>query len=322
MKERFNRLQWINVVAFLIVPAISSLVSTYHIVDFFQLGNFTSMAILLAVAFELGAIASALSLTMFIVLTLFQMIGNVYYTYSFIVTKEVTDATWLSTAIDFLNYFSEWESFTDQRMFLSMLIGIPIPLISLAFLKTLVDYVGNSDSKDTVPYIDEEEEEKPDSLTFDVDTNNLEDSEENLEKLTNKFKEVIELDDEEPQEEEVVEEVVENPREETLELGEDDFENIELNEDDKEEEEIEDFEISSEGIKKVEEPDPQPTPKPKPKETKLVGGDSIVVEDNNLPALKKKREEDEKKKLLMENEKMKAELKKLYPQTYGKTYDK
>lgn len=155
MFTKFHKIQVLNIIAFLIVPIISSFISTYHIVDFFELGNFTWMAVLLAVTFELGALASALSITIldkisktavwsiFLILVIFQMIGNVYYTFDFINIAEKTNAGWLDTASIFINYWYEFDNVNDMKMFLSILLGIPIPLISLAFLKTLVDYTSN-----------------------------------------------------------------------------------------------------------------------------------------------------------------------------------
>jgi hypothetical protein len=120
----------------------------------------------LSIAFELGALASAISITIldkiskgvtwaiFIILVLFQIIGNVYYTFEYIVKQEVMDPKYLDIASRFISYFWEFETTDETRMFLSILIGIPIPLISLAFLKTLVDYI----SKETVEKVETVEE--------------------------------------------------------------------------------------------------------------------------------------------------------------------
>lgn len=155
MFKDFSKIQIVNIVAFLIVPLISSFISTYHLIDFFHLGNYKFLAISLAIAFELGAIASALSITildkiskgavwlMFLILIVFQIIGNVYYTFSYIITQEALTEGYLSNIKIFLEYFYEFESTDDLKMFLSILIGTPIPLMSLAFLKTLVDYISN-----------------------------------------------------------------------------------------------------------------------------------------------------------------------------------
>lgn len=153
--KKYTKIQILNIIAFLIVPIISSFISTYHIVNFFQIGNSFVLSMFLSIAFELGALASAISITIldkiskgvtwaiFLILILFQVIGNVYYTFEYIVRQEVLDPKYLDIASRFISYFWEFETTDEVRMFLSILIGIPIPLISLAFLKTLVDYLSS-----------------------------------------------------------------------------------------------------------------------------------------------------------------------------------
>jgi hypothetical protein len=70
-----------------------SIISTIHVVDFFELSNPYWLAVTLAIAFELGAAASLASIitldkmnktliwSLFIVITLMQMQGNMYYAF-------------------------------------------------------------------------------------------------------------------------------------------------------------------------------------------------------------------------------------------------
>jgi len=160
--KKYTKIQILNIIAFLIVPIISSFISTYHIVNFFQIGNSFLLSMFLSISFELGALASAISITIldkisklvtwaiFLILIVFQIIGNVYYTFDYIVKQEMLNPKYLDVPQRFITYFWEFETTDEVRMFLSILIGIPIPLISLAFLKTLVDYISNPD-KEEVP---------------------------------------------------------------------------------------------------------------------------------------------------------------------------
>lgn len=148
--KNLTNIQKITIGSFLLVPLLSSFISTIHIVDFFGLGNYKWMAVLLAIAFEIGSIASALSITvldkikrwvifsMFFILIFFQIVGNVYFSFNYISGLDVAT---LKNAQEFFGYFVE-NNATDFKIYLSFLIGLPIPLISLAFLKTLVDYLG------------------------------------------------------------------------------------------------------------------------------------------------------------------------------------
>ncbi|MEY4861621.1 MAG: hypothetical protein RL059_1325, partial [Bacteroidota bacterium] len=70
-----------------------SIISTIHVVDFFELSNPYWLAVTLAIAFELGAAASLASLIaldkmnktivwiLFFVITAMQMQGNMYYAF-------------------------------------------------------------------------------------------------------------------------------------------------------------------------------------------------------------------------------------------------
>ena len=112
------------------------------------------MAIVLALAFEIGSIASLMTLTVldkinkmvvwfiFFVLVIMQMLGNVYYTYDFISQAMVSHPQWIDSFIDLVEMMTMQK--LEQRttkFILSLLIGLPIPIISLAFLKSVSDYL-------------------------------------------------------------------------------------------------------------------------------------------------------------------------------------
>ena len=120
-----------------------SVISTIHVVDFFKLTNPTWLAISLAVAFEIGAAASLASLiilekmnkslvwALFITLTLFQSIGNVYFAYS----NAANFTSWaeLFGLVD--------KDLIMQKRILASLSGAILPLVALGFIKSLVDYI-------------------------------------------------------------------------------------------------------------------------------------------------------------------------------------
>lgn len=140
--------------AFLVVPTVSSLISTVHVVDLFGLGNEVWMAFALAMVFELGQLSSLLTLaildkinkfvvwSIFFLLASMQILGNVYYSFDFVTNKLIEDPNWLGSALELINKFtfSEIDS-SSAKFILALVIGIPVPIISIAFLKSLVDYL-------------------------------------------------------------------------------------------------------------------------------------------------------------------------------------
>ena len=122
---------------------LTSLISTIHVIDFFELSNPRWMAITLAVAFELGAAASLASIivldkmnktliwSLFISITLFQMQGNMYYAFKSIESFEI----WAQ-----LFDLVEMEPISQKRI-MAGISGAILPLIALGFIKSLVDYI-------------------------------------------------------------------------------------------------------------------------------------------------------------------------------------
>ena len=142
---------------FVSLYAITSIVSTIHVIDFFRLSNPDWLAISLAIAFEIGAAASLASIitldkmnkaivwSLFIVLTVMQAMGNAYYAYTHLVNFQ----GWIELfgLID--------EDLIYQKRVLSLVSGAILPIVALGFIKSLVDYIKPSDS-DTVPPIVQE----------------------------------------------------------------------------------------------------------------------------------------------------------------------
>jgi len=175
MKLKPSDFRKIVVGSFLAVPALSSLISTIHIVTFFGLGNMPWMAIILALAFEIGSIASLMTLAVldkvnrfavwfiFFVLVVMQMLGNVYYTYDFISQSMLSNPQWINSFIDLVEMMTMQK--LDPRMskfILSLLIGLPIPVISLAFLKSVSDYLKPEEKTEAIETpVKEEPKEEP-----------------------------------------------------------------------------------------------------------------------------------------------------------------
>lgn len=122
---------------------IVSLISTLHVIEFFEMSNPYWLAISLAVAFEIGAAASLASIivlektskalvwSLFILLTAMQMQGNMFYAY-----------THLENFKDWIELFGlQEEEPIIQKRILSIVSGAILPVIALGFIKSLVDYI-------------------------------------------------------------------------------------------------------------------------------------------------------------------------------------
>lgn len=128
---------------FVVLYAIVSVISTIHVIDFFELSNPYWLAVSLAIAFEFGAAASLASLValekmnkgivwaLFIAITAMQMQGNMYYAF-----KNLHDFT------DWIELFGLMEEeLPFQKRVLSFVSGAILPLVALGFIKSLVDYI-------------------------------------------------------------------------------------------------------------------------------------------------------------------------------------
>lgn len=145
-----SRLDKIYLWLFVALYSAVGLVSTIHAVSFFSLANVLPLAILLAVAFEIGQAAVLFSILtderqrkrfmpwcLMCILTLVQVIGNVYSSYKYLITN----------SIDLLRFFKEpifiWGSIPDDvaNVLLTYIIGAILPLVSLALSEMVTERI-------------------------------------------------------------------------------------------------------------------------------------------------------------------------------------
>jgi hypothetical protein len=163
------------------VPILSSIISTLHLVDLFALGNPLWLAIALAVTIEIGSVASFLTLSilsrvnktivwsMFIILFFMQIVGNMYFSYEWVTNQMAMKATWIDSFKQMTEFFTGELELVNVKMYLTILISWPIPLISVFLLKSAVDYIGTD--KVTEPEITEAAEtpEVPESVDTEAE---------------------------------------------------------------------------------------------------------------------------------------------------------
>ena len=138
-----NTVKYFIISTFVTLYLLVSIISTIHVISFFELSNPQWLAISLAIAFEIGAAASLASLItldkmnkgvvwgLFIILTFMQAMGNTYYAY---INLENFQG-WIE-----LFGLSEEEPIYQKRI-LSIVSGAILPVIALGFIKSLVDYI-------------------------------------------------------------------------------------------------------------------------------------------------------------------------------------
>lgn len=187
---------------YILVAAISLICS----VDFFAMSHSTLMSWVLATGFELGAMSCLVAIVafkrppvitwiIFVLLTLFQMMGNSYHAYA---------------ALD--NYQGWIELFglvdlevIEQKRILAIISGAILPIVALSFAHSLTTYLNKKDDD----ILDNNEEQEQEKLTEGEIVNNSIDGEKEevkpLKKKTPKPKKEVDVI-EEPVSQEVEEE--------------------------------------------------------------------------------------------------------------------
>lgn len=158
-------------ILFLLLYMLVATISAICSIDFFNLSHSQSMSICLAVAFELGAMCSlcagvfmksnrTLSFGLFTLLTLFQMMGNVFHSYT-----NLTEGF-----VEWINLFGldELEEIAQKRI-VAIVSGAVLPIVALGFIKCFVDY---NDKQDNVL------EDKSDNETETIEPEKEEDKQE------------------------------------------------------------------------------------------------------------------------------------------------
>jgi hypothetical protein len=166
MNKRDNIIKWSIISIFVGLYSMVSIISTIHVIDFFRLSNPEWLAITLAIAFEVGAAASLAAIiildktsrwlvwSLFIIITLMQMMGNMYYAY---------------THLGDFQFWSELFGLNEeepifQKRVLSIVSGAILPIVALGFIKSLVDYIRPSNELPEVDEIQEAVQEAVDEV--------------------------------------------------------------------------------------------------------------------------------------------------------------
>ena len=150
-KTHNSKIVWTIIISFLLVPLVVSVVSTIHVINFFELSNYYPLALTLALAFEIGALSALAGLVamgkinknvvwfIFILLTAFQMMGNTYYAYDIITNRMKTNPELIKNWAELFGLADD-EAITVKRI-IAIFSGAVLPIVSLSFLDLLIGYI-------------------------------------------------------------------------------------------------------------------------------------------------------------------------------------
>lgn len=139
-------------------------VSTYHAISFFAISNENWLAIILAIAFEIGQAAVLFSLLtsktkkimpwiLMSVLTLVQVLGNVYSSYSYMIINHPDQVNYFTDSVLF--YLQDPNPQVNQVM-ISYITGAILPIVALCMTSMIVN-VSGVDNKEVI-------EDKPEEI--------------------------------------------------------------------------------------------------------------------------------------------------------------
>lgn len=160
----------ILIVLFIILYIAIGTVSVIHAINFFAISNENWLAIILAVAFEIGQAAVLFSLLvnkskktmpwiLMIVLTLVQVLGNVYSSYQYAAIHSTEEIKYFTDSVLF--YLQDPNPQVNQVM-ISYITGAILPIVALCMTSMIVD-VSGVDNKNEVAEDKPEEEIKEES---------------------------------------------------------------------------------------------------------------------------------------------------------------
>ena len=148
---------WINrnkeslIRAAFLIPILSvAAISISHVVSWYDLANPMSWAIYLSIAVEIAAMSAIAASSVrvkgfsvwfvFIIVTLIQFIGNIYFSYTEIDVASKHFKDWSELTLPLFDSFSDTSDMVAQRRLLALLEGGLLPLISLTCLHFFIKY--------------------------------------------------------------------------------------------------------------------------------------------------------------------------------------
>jgi len=149
--------------SFLLPILLVVIISISHVVNWYEIGNPVNWAIYLSVAIEIFALTSVSAATininkttiwfLFALVTIIQLIGNVFFSYNHIDSSSEIFVSWVELIGPF---FEDWDILSHKR-FLALVQGGTLPIMSLTALHFYLKFNENLDLKEVQNKSEEEE---------------------------------------------------------------------------------------------------------------------------------------------------------------------
>lgn len=147
--NKLKNIDWVRTM-FLIPILLVATISISHVISWYSMSNPYNWAIFLSISIEIGAMTSLIAATkkikggvwfMFGIVTLIQIIGNIFYSYVHINEVSDTFQKWVElTSPLFESIGTESTDVIPHKRWLALLEGGLLPLISLTALHFYVKY--------------------------------------------------------------------------------------------------------------------------------------------------------------------------------------
>lgn len=144
------------IILFTILYASVAFVSTWHAIAFFGLSNNTFLSVMLAVTFEIGQAAVLFTLlskaaktnwlpwVLMTVLTIVQVLGNVFSSYRYMVTENADQIVYFTKSVLF---FVQSPNPDFNYVMISYITGAILPIVSLCMTAMVVNIIGQKENQ-------------------------------------------------------------------------------------------------------------------------------------------------------------------------------
>lgn len=185
LQKNFKSLIYI---AFLVPIITVAIVSISHVTKWYGISNPVSWSIYLSVGIEIAALSALAAIAAkmgnkvyfpFIIVTLIQFIGNIFFGYQYIDITDQEFKDWVDMVDPIVTFFGvESGDLVGHKRFLAFFAGGMLPLISLSFLHILVKFEQEEKNRKTVESINtteptsqisEEQQSEPQNNTVTKD---------------------------------------------------------------------------------------------------------------------------------------------------------
>jgi hypothetical protein len=192
-------------VAFLVPIITVAIVSISHVTTWYGISNPLSWSIYLSIGIEIAALSALAAIAAqmgkkvyfpFIIVTLIQFIGNIFFAYQYIDINSESFKDWVDMVDPLVSFLGvESGDLVGHKRFLALFAGGMLPLISLSFLHMLVKFEEEEKKKVSVEDLNidiEELSKEAGKKEAEIDKDKYTPSEEELRKLEEELRKLNE----------------------------------------------------------------------------------------------------------------------------------